>query len=56
MTQEEKLIDAIKKIKDIASKGLKAQLMRGDRSTQQSWSISIRIADRIVNECKGAIK
>ena len=56
MTNEEKLIDTINKIKNIASKGLKDQLMRGDRSNNQSWTISIRIANKIVDECKGAVK
>ena len=48
MTADEKLI----KIKNMVELGLKAQLMREDRNLATCWRISLRIADRIVAECK----
>jgi len=47
-TTEEKL----NRIKNMALKGLKSQLMRGDRTSNQCWFISLRFVDKIVEECE----
>jgi len=43
--------DKLRKIKIMALKGLKAQLMRSDRDFKTCWKISLQIAERIAKEC-----
>jgi len=47
----ETAINKLDKIRNMALKGLKAQLMRSDRDFKTCWKISIQIAERIAKEC-----
>jgi hypothetical protein len=42
--------ERIEKAKRILNQGLKSQLMRGDRTTQQCWEISLNCVDRAIDE------
>lgn len=45
------LEEAIRKIKNMATQGLRAQIMRGDRTQQDMFMIALKATDRIENEC-----
>ena len=59
MTNEQMRIEilegAIKKIKNMATKGLRAQILRGDRTQYDMFMIALRATDRIENECIEAL-
>lgn len=42
--------ERIEKVKRILNQGLKSQLMRGDRTSQQCWTISLNCVDRAIDE------
>ena len=46
---------AIKKIKNMTTKGLRAQILRGDRTQQDMFMIALRATDRIEIECLEAL-
>lgn len=45
------LEEAIRKVKTITTQGLRAQIMRGDRTSEDMFMITLRATDRIENEC-----
>ena len=44
--------ERIEKVERILNQGIKSQLMRGDRTTQQCWEISLNCIDRAIAELK----
>lgn len=43
-------MERIKKVRDILNKGIKAQLMRGDRGFKQCWQITLDGIDKATEE------
>jgi hypothetical protein len=44
--------ERIEKVEHILNQGIKSQLMRGNRTTQQCWSITLDCIDRAIAELK----
>ena len=51
----EKLEKALRKVMNMTTKGLRAQIMRGDRTHYDMFMIALKATDRIENECLEAL-